>query len=570
MMEIDIFSREQNILDDALENAQSESNEFGIIAKEYGRLLRQLRLVTKNSDKATYVSFTAKDRAEAAAEARASFLASMSHEIRTPMNGVIGLTDLALDDEELTEKQRGYLIKIKRSADGLLSIINNILDISKIDAGAITLENIPFDLREVFSECYTVITHKAEEKGITLHFHNETDFAYKLIGDPTRLRQVLLNLLSNAVKFTNSGTVTMEAKCVNPYDGAGVMVSFCVTDSGIGMTPEQCEKIFCPFEQADDSTTRNYGGTGLGLSITKTFIEMMGGEVHIESIPEVGSRFYFSVAFELSDEKCTPIDEQTKYNPHAGRPTFTGKVLLCEDNETNQLVSSENLKKLGLTVTIAGNGKIGVEAVRNAKTPFDIIFMDMRMPIMDGMQATRELISQGVKTPIIAMTANAMKEAREECLIAGMTDYITKPFKPSDLWACLAKYLEPADALTVANDEADVAIDKATGLLYVGEDEEMYHKLLTRVLDEQPKMLSELEAAIEDGEYLLAHGIAHQMKGIATTLGATKLPELFARIEQTLRTGTADGYHQEMLYQCKQEFEKVLIEIEADIKGGNQ
>ncbi|MCL2718282.1 MAG: ATP-binding protein [Lachnospiraceae bacterium] len=578
-MDYDLFEREQKILDAASEyliglhhGAKLNVDEYGIMVNEYKRLLKQLRRITKSSDKAAYVSLTAKERAEAAAEARASFLASMSHEIRTPMNGVIGLTDLALDDDCLNEKQRGYLVNIKRSADGLLAIINDILDLSKIDAGALVLENIPFDLHTVFAECKTVITNKAEEKSLSLNFYNETNLVNKIIGDPTRLRQALLNFLSNALKFTNEGSVTLRAKQEAADSISVVKIVFEIIDTGIGLTAGQCEKIFRPFEQADKSTTRNFGGTGLGLSITKTIVEMMGGEIAVESTPGKGSKFSFSVLFNVADEKSEPVEDMVTYNPHLGHPSFSGTVLLCEDNETNQLVARENFEKLGLKVVIAENGKVAVDIVVNAEEPFDLIFVDLHMPVMDGIQATKELLRIGVTAPIIAMTANAMKEAKDKCLKAGMTDYITKPFKPRELWACLGKYLTPSrEGILEPDSEAktdEMVIDKAIGLEFVAGNEEVYFKLLGRFFQDAPLEIQSLGQMIEKGEYQRAYGIAHQMKSVATILGTTRLPELLLVIENIFSTGTDDGYDESMLKEIKTEMAKILAAIKA-MRGKN-
>ncbi len=600
----DLFEREQKILDSTLEHMEKvrdgepcDITGFEPMMKEYSRMLKQLRRITRVSDKTTtdlhesksglqeaertaYENEIAKERAEAAAEARARFLANMSHEIRTPMNGVIGLTDLALDDEMLSEKTTAYLLKIKSSADGLLTIINDILDISKIDAGEMKLEKIPFDLQTVFTDCQTVITHKAEEKGLAIHFQQEVKLETKLIGDPTRLRQALLNFLSNAIKFTKDGFVKLRTYSPTPATPTEpIKICFDITDTGIGMNEEQCAKIFEPFKQADESTTRNFGGTGLGLSITKNIIEMMGGEVTVQSKPGVGSKFSFAITFERSAEKCTPRDLSANPMSSAERPTFVGRVLLCEDNKTNQLVAMENLKKIGLVVDIADNGKIGVDMVSAASTPYDIIFVDMHMPVMDGLQATVRFLEMGVTAPIIAMTANAMKEDREKCMQIGMTDYIAKPFKPQELWSCLLKYLTPvakgASQTSVLPSHAapvpqptpaavsPVSINRAVGLEYLAGQEALYNELLGDFLVDQPAVLASLEDAIAAEDYPLANRIAHTVKGVSATIGAVALPPLANAIEQSFAGGTRGAYEPAMLTAFKVELANVLDAIAA-------
>jgi CheY-like chemotaxis protein len=348
-------------------------------------------------------------------------------------------------------------------------------------------------------------------------------------------------------------------------------IYFEVTDTGIGMTPEQCARIFEPFKQADESTTRTFGGTGLGLAITKTIIEMMGGEVGVESTPGKGSRFYFSAVFELWDEKNEASGDRASYKPNTVRPVFEGTVLLCEDNKTNQLVATENLKKLGFTVVIAENGKIAIDIISMAKKPFEAILMDVHMPVMDGLQATKEMVSMGVKSPIIAMTANAMKEDREKCLGCGMSDFITKPFKPHDLWACLIRHLTP---IGLAHTEAGVPtasadngiINKALGLSFTGGSEAVYNRLLVTFMNEQPHFVSALEKAVSNGDYLLAERIAHTMKSISATIGAVKLPQFWEAIENAFANGKPCGSR--MIEDGKAELDKVLEYLSSlDLPG---
>ncbi|MCL2441059.1 MAG: ATP-binding protein [Treponema sp.] len=382
--------------------------------------------------------------AKAASKSKSVFLANMSHEIRTPMNSIMGFSELALDGET-SQKTRDYLKNIKSNADWLLQIINDILDISKIESGKMELEVIPFDMHELFSSCRTLVMPKAVEKGILLHFYAEPSMGKMPVGDPTRLRQVLVNLLSNAVKFTNSGMIKLVSDIIH-MDDKTISMNFEIRDSGIGMTPEQIQVIFDPFTQAETGTTRKYGGTGLGLTITKSIIEMMGGNLTVDSVPGIGSKFSFSLTFDTID---VPEEEaqlkQIDLND-IKKPSFDHEVLLCEDNEMNQMVIREHLKRVGIKTVIAENGKAGVDIIKNrinnGEKPFDLIFMDMYMPVMDGLEATAEIKKIITSTPIIAMTANVMTEDQEVYKAGGMDDYLGKPFTSQELWRCLIKYLE--------------------------------------------------------------------------------------------------------------------------------
>jgi signal transduction histidine kinase/DNA-binding NarL/FixJ family response regulator len=563
-MSLDLFEREQTVLDKATNqleciklNPQPCAHGFEVLVKEYGRLLRYIRRITKSSDKAAYESVMAKKFAEAVASSRASFLANMSHEIRTPMNGVIGLADIALHDDTLTEKQKDYLVKIRRSADGLLAIVNDILDLSKIDAGELVFESIPFDLRQVFLECQTLMYGKAEEKGLMLNFYDETALDFKLIGDPTRVRQVLLNFLSNAIKFTLAGSVALRANRSGACEaGSTVRLNFEISDTGIGINPEDISKIFEPFKQADVSTTRTFGGTGLGLTITKIMIEMMGGSVSCDSTAGVGSRFLFSADFEVSSERASQPQDYGDCDTKALHPTFSGKVLLCDDNEINQMVANENLKMIGFDVTTAENGKAALDAVAASDSPFVLIFMDIHMPIMDGIETTKQLIERGVKTPIIAMTASVMKDDKARCLSAGMSDFISKPFKPHKLWQCVLKYLTPEGYGT--EQALKSTIDEAAGLSYIGGNKELYNRLLTKYISEQPDLYAKLESEIAQKNYDSARKTAHSMKSVAAMIGAKNLSGLFSLIEIAASADMSDGDGKKMLADCALELSAVI------------
>jgi len=373
------------------------------------------------------------------------FLAIVSHEIRTPMHGIVGFSELALDDN-IPLKTRNYISNIKASAESLLVILNDILDVSKIEAGKIELEKIPFDICDIFKLCHIIAYPNARDKGIALFCYAEHVPEKLLLGDPTRLRQILLNLLTNAVKFTDSGgTVKLMAAVIKNTEKEAV-IHFEIKDNGIGLTQEQIEKIFDPFTQADDSITRKFGGTGLGLSITKSFVELMGGSLNVESNRNVGSKFSFDLTFETVESKKDPsfIDIS---KTHTEKPVFEGEVLVCEDNELNQVVICDYLSKVGLKAVIAENGIIAVnyvsDRIQNGEKPFDLILMDIHMPEMDGLEAAEKISEIGNRVPIIALTANIMMNEKEAYFASGMVDCLPKPFMVQELWVCLLKYLTP-------------------------------------------------------------------------------------------------------------------------------
>jgi len=386
--------------------------------------------------------------AKAANEAKSIFLSHMSHEIRTPMNSIVGFSELAMDDE-IPVKTKDYLLKIQESSQWLLQILNNILDISKIESGKMELENVPFDLQELFDACRTIAMPKALEKGLTLHFYAEPSINKRnLISDPIRLRQALLNLLTNAIKFTDTGTVKLLAE-VKDKSEKTITILFEVQDSGIGMTDKQIERIFEPYMQAEAGTTRKYGGTGLGLSITKNIVEMMGGTLSVESAPEAGSKFSFTLTFDAVELSNDDIVKKEMAHNKIEKPTFEGEVLLCDDMIMNQQIICEHLAKVGLKTVVADNGKIGVEIVQSrmekGEKQFDLIFMDMYMPVMDGIEAAGRIRGLNTGVPIVAMTANIMSDEIELYLKSGMSDCLGKPFKSQELWHCLMRYFTPKE-----------------------------------------------------------------------------------------------------------------------------
>jgi len=415
------------------------------IFNERKRLENVVRERTVELHKSQQELTEALNAAKTANSSKSIFLANMSHEIRTPMNSIMGFSELAMDGET-SEKTKDYLVKIQTNIEWLLQIINDILDISKIESGKMELEIIPFDIHELFNSCRALVMPKAIEKGIMLHFYAEPSVGMRPLGDPTRLRQVFVNLLSNAIKFTHAGMVKLLSEIINTSEDS-VTIHFEIKDSGIGMTSEQIEKIFEPFTQAETGTMRKYGGTGLGLAITKNIVEMMGAKLLVESTLGVGSKFSFDMVF-----KTIPVTDEEKYEKKMllndiEKPAFDGEILVCEDNNMNQFVIKEHLARIGINTILAENGKVGVEKVKermkSGEKMFDMIFMDMHMPVMDGFEASAEILSLNVNIPMVAMTANIMAEDLEVYKASGMPDCLSKPFTSQELWRCLLKYLKP-------------------------------------------------------------------------------------------------------------------------------
>ena len=399
----------------------------------------------------------AKHMADEASKAKSQFLANMSHEIRTPMNGVIGMSELLLFRGRLDEEQRHCAETIRQSAEALMGIINDILDISKIEAGKLELEHIDFDLPATLAQVVDLHKPRASAKGFQISCDLADNVSKHFRGDAGRLRQVLNNLVSNAVKFTESGRVSIRAtveRIGENYEAENHMfVCFEVTDTGIGIEPDVRRRLFAPFMQADESFARHYGGTGLGLAISRKLVEMMGGEIGVESKPGAGSKFWFTVCLELAKQPAA-VEAAPAASPALAAAATGARVLLAEDDPVNQRVAMEMLQMLGYEPVLATNGQEVIRALD--QQPYDLVLMDCHMPEMDGFAAT-DTIRRGEEAvakagiilprlPIIAFTANAMQGDRERCLAAGMDDYLTKPFRMEALQEKLAHWLPGSSA----------------------------------------------------------------------------------------------------------------------------
>ncbi|MBF0612549.1 MAG: response regulator, partial [Magnetococcales bacterium] len=491
----------------------------------------------------------AKELAEKASRTKSDFLANMSHEIRTPMNAIIGMGHL-LQQTSLTPKQQDYLGKIKISSNILLNIINDILDITKIEAGKLSLEKVPFSLDALVGDILAMVGGKAEEKGIQLHYSHPAEVPDRLLGDPVRLGQILTNLVNNAIKFTQKGEIAVALALMEQRQNQ-IKLGVSVRDTGIGMSREQQSQLFSPFYQADSSTTRRFGGTGLGLSISKRLVELMHGSIGLESEEGKGSLFTFHVWLALASD--VEANEEQKVGIHTDhiregdviQTMLGGRILLAEDNEINQQVAVELLESHGLLVQVAGNGEEAVQAVKSQV--FDLVLMDVQMPVMDGMAAVRIIRTFAPALPIVAMTAHALAGDREKCLAVGMNDYLTKPMDPVQLFAVLRRWLpvgkhherpvvlQKEDALSLLR-----TIDLQVGLHNMGGSKKLFVNILLKFKENYQKLPFEWPALLQAPTNGDTARFIHTLKGVAASIGAMELNRLVKELEGAYLQGKVE------------------------------
>lgn len=503
-------------------------------------------LAEKNFDLAE-----ASKNADQATRAKSDFLASMSHEIRTPLTAIIGYSDILLDPDHDSEETLSAATAINKSGRHLHQLINDVLDMSKIEAGQFEMEYLDSDIQSMVAEVVAMIYDRAKQKGLMLSATYEYPLPKLIYTDPTRLKQILINMCGNAIKFTERGSITIHTS----YNQQSNKVSFSIVDTGIGMTQIQAASVFEPFAQADKSTNRKYGGTGLGLAISKHLAERLGGEITCTSEIGSGSKFVViisavgnmedqSKSIELIYSRSKNVERVINNMSTLSNTQFQARVLLAEDNPDNQHLVSLYLKKAGITTVVVENGRLAVDAASNQ--PFDLILMDMDMPVMDGTTAIRTLRAQGYGKPIVSLTANATQEDRERCYAAGANDFITKPINVSVFQDILNTYLKVRESNNLEHNllsqQINGEVPAAHNHVAVGRPDTNYHdeflEIIQGFLANLPTVIADINKSYDKKDWQLLRQQTHRLKG---TGGALGFPELTVAAQKLLESAKSQN-----------------------------
>jgi CheY-like chemotaxis protein len=492
----------------------------------------------------------------------------MSHEIRTPMTAILGFAEIIGNSIECcdtcpqheacptrTQNKEGIQV-IRRNGEHLLGLINDILDLSKVEAGKMEVERVACSPVHVVEEAVSLMRVKAIEKGLTLDARYEFPLPEAILSDPARVRQILINLVGNALKFTSQGRVEIVVRCMADVQAGRAVLAFDVKDSGIGITPEQIDRLFQPFVQVDSSTTRQFGGTGLGLAISKKLANALGGDIQVASRPGEGSTFTFTMETQLPApvrllNDLSEVAERAPHQPQSASPAsakLLGRVLLAEDGPDNQLLISTILRKAGAEVDIAENGRVAVEkamSALSAGTPYDAVLMDMQMPEMDGYQATGKLRQSGYKGPIVALTAHAMSGDRQKCLAAGCDDYATKPVDRGALLCTLARLMgcpQPEAQETLCEAAlAPTKVDSDEAIASTFRDDTDMAGIIAEFVGQLPRRLVEMRQAAANNQWDVLLRAAHQLKGAGGSYGYACLSEAAGELESHAKRRDAEA-----------------------------
>ncbi|MDQ8014986.1 MAG: ATP-binding protein [Flavobacterium nitrogenifigens] len=519
----------------------NQRNALSIIAKH---VIAQLELGTKNNQ-----LYTQRKIAERAVFARDSFLANMSHEIRTPLNAIIGFTDL-LAQTELNDTQRDYIGSVQIAGENLLLIVNDILDLSKIESGNLTIETESFNLKKTLRHVYSLLKVKVQ-KEVEFNLFLDAELPDMVIGDQGRLNQILVNLIGNALKFTNEGEVTVSVKKIEETEDS-YSFKFSIKDTGIGIPKDKLETIFERFTQGEESTTRTFGGTGLGLNIVKQLVELQKGEVHVKSTLNRGSEFFFTLSYKKSDTEEIVVKTVSKND------LGSLKILLCEDNVLNQKLAKSVINNFGFDLDIAQNGEEGIELL--SQKEYDLILMDLQMPVKDGYQTTEYIRNEmNSNIPIIAMTAHSLVGEQERCYKVGMNAYVPKPFKQTVLLKVIKTVMSP-DADTYHKRIIDMSfLDEMSG-----GDPEFKKEMINLFVEKIPNQAKQLEEAFKKTDYDSAKKLAHNMKSSMDIFMLQDLSNCLSIIEEEASSGefTAETLDKVNIFGCGiEEVVKILKEL---------